>query len=137
MADLTIPRARPQPMEVYYAADGRVFVTASGKDGQAFSRLWGPSSNETRQAIFDLRTKMGWSRALLAAIMGISTDTLRRWEDGRRNPSAATRKLIWFLHTMFLAPAELANLENIVTWGHGTKELIVVGESQEQGLSSG
>lgn len=126
MADLTIPRAKPHQIEVYYATDGSVFFSVSGKVGQAMSRVWGPSSAETRQAILDLRRQMKWSRALLAAVMGISTDTLRRWEEGRRNPCASARKLIWVLHALFLDPVQLLNAGNIVRWGHGTKEALVI-----------
>lgn len=126
MADLTIPRAKPHQIEVYYAADGSVFFSVSGKIGQAMSRVWRPSSEETRQAIFELRTKLKWSRSVLASVMGVSTDVLRRWEDGRRNPSASAQKLIWFIRAEFLAPGELASLQNIVTWGHGSKEALIL-----------
>src|SRR5262245_18810915 len=116
MTNPIIPRARPQRMEVFYGEDVEVYYALSAKYGQLFSRTWRPSSEETRKAILDLRVRMGWSRALLASLMGISVDVLRRWEDGRRNPCASAQKLIWLVHALFLAPTELCNISNIVSW---------------------
>jgi len=128
MANSVIPRARPQRMEVFYGEDGELYFSLSGKYGQLNARTWRPTSEETRRAIFDLRVKMNWSRAMMAAVLGISTDVLRRWEDGRRNPCASAQKLVWLIHALFLAPTELGNVSNIVSWGNGIKALLVMNE---------
>jgi len=48
-----------------------------------------PESNLVR-----VRGKLGLSQAKFAAILGISTDTLQNWEQGRRTPTGPARVLL-------------------------------------------
>ena len=48
-----------------------------------------PTSNIVR-----LRGKLGLSQSRFAAILGISTDTLQNWEQGRRGPSGPAKVLL-------------------------------------------
>ena len=40
------------------------------------------------------RARLGLSQARFAAILGISTDTLQNWEQGRRTPTGAAKVLL-------------------------------------------
>jgi putative transcriptional regulator len=42
-----------------------------------------------------IRKKMGLTQEEFASVMGISTGTLRNWEQGRRTPQGAARVLLW------------------------------------------
>jgi len=53
--------------------------------------------------------------------------------DGRRPGrfvGHTAAKLVWLMHALFLAPTELGNISNIISWGHGIKALLVLGETQ-------
>ncbi|HEY2329251.1 MAG TPA: helix-turn-helix domain-containing protein [Verrucomicrobiae bacterium] len=50
-----------------------------------------------RSNFIRLRQKLRWSRAGMAAFLGVDRSVLRRWETGERNPSGAARRLIWLL----------------------------------------
>jgi len=44
--------------------------------------------------IVKVRGKLGLSQAKFAGILGISTDTLQNWEQGRRQPTGPARVLL-------------------------------------------
>ena len=44
--------------------------------------------------IVRVRGKLGLSQSKFAAIMGISTDTLQNWEQGRRSPTGPAKVLL-------------------------------------------
>ncbi len=44
--------------------------------------------------IVRVRSKLGLSQSRFAAILGISTDTLQNWEQGRRTPTGPARVLL-------------------------------------------
>ncbi len=41
-----------------------------------------------------VRDKLGLSQSKFAAVLGISTDTLQNWEQGRRHPTGPARVLL-------------------------------------------
>ena len=107
-------------------------MNASGESGLGYAQVFAPSSEEIRSMLLLLRRKQNWSQAHLAAVLGVPKHTIRRWEDGSRSPCGAARKLIWVVHTLFLHPKELQkDLDNIVTWGHGRKEVLVFDTEQD------
>jgi len=59
---------------------------------------------QCQEALRRMRTRAGISQGHLAALLGIDTTTLRRWEEGRRNPSAAARRLIQLVETLHFHP---------------------------------
>lgn len=44
--------------------------------------------------IVRVRSKLGLSQSKFAAILGISTDTLQNWEQGRRTPTGPAKVLL-------------------------------------------
>ena len=48
-----------------------------------------PESNIVR-----VRSKLGLSQSKFAAVLGISTDTLQNWEQGRRTPTGPAKVLL-------------------------------------------
>ncbi|HET7625701.1 MAG TPA: NadS family protein [Verrucomicrobiae bacterium] len=44
--------------------------------------------------IVKVRGKLGFSQSKFAAILGISTDTLQNWEQGRRSPTGPAKVLL-------------------------------------------
>ena len=47
---------------------------------------------ECRHMLLEMRSKAGLNQGELAGLLGVDTSTLRRWEEGRRNPSSAARR---------------------------------------------
>jgi putative transcriptional regulator len=47
-----------------------------------------------RTDIVKVRGKLGLSQSRFAAVLGISTDTLQNWEQGRRTPTGAAKVLL-------------------------------------------
>lgn len=45
-------------------------------------------------SIVRVRSKLGLSQSRFATILGISTDTLQNWEQGRRRPTGSARVLL-------------------------------------------
>ena len=93
------------------------YFTIPGETCAEFAKCSGPTPDETRQMIFELREITTWSRALLAGMLGVTNHTLRRWEDGTRNPSRAAKRLIWFFHTQLTDPRKLKDAFTVLTWG--------------------
>lgn len=96
MRSARIPRV-PFRKEVYLTRGGGVLVTQSGEMGLKLANWYAPSSTATSGMLHLLRRKQKWSQATLAAILGVPKHTLRRWEEGTRNPSGAARRLIWMI----------------------------------------
>ncbi len=69
-----------------------------------------------RGILLKLRTERGLSRPCLAAVLGVPLATLRRWEEGTRQPSGAARKLVWLLDR-WLAGQPPRSLMDMATWG--------------------
>jgi hypothetical protein len=77
----------------------------------------GPSAEEIRMLLLDLGCRNNWRRVELSVLLGVSTHTLRRWEEGERHPSAAARKLIWLMHVLLHEPEILRTTLDIMLWG--------------------
>lgn len=60
-----------------------------------------------------LRKKLGWTRQELATKMGISLETVERWELGKNQPSPMARKLLKLL--IDLMDGEIAEVYCYVT----------------------
>ena len=73
---------------------------------------------DCRKILGRLRRDHNLSRTKLAAMLGTTVDTLRRWEDGSRKPSGPSRKLIWLVSTMFEGnPPE--TVLDLILWNFG------------------
>jgi len=59
-------------------------------------------SNLTQRFIKDSRRKLGWTQSKMAEKIGVSVDTVRSWEQGKRRVSLPAVKLI----NIFLQEAE-------------------------------
>ncbi len=46
------------------------------------------------EEIIAIRRKLNLSQAALAALFNISTSTVQKWEQGRKKPTGATKKLL-------------------------------------------
>ena len=55
----------------------------SGNTYEMLERGFAPSAEEAKMTLFRLRQKLRWSRAGMAAFIGVSQSVLRRWETGR------------------------------------------------------
>jgi putative transcriptional regulator len=47
-----------------------------------------------RNEVTTVRAKLGLSQSKFAALLGISSSTLKNWEQGRRHPTGAARVLL-------------------------------------------
>ena len=48
----------------------------------------------TGESIKSIRLQMGCSQPVFAAVLSTSVDTIRSWEQGRREPDGASRRLL-------------------------------------------
>ncbi len=97
--------------------DGQVVRNLSGELTLQVAKLLKPSKMETRKTLLTLRRDLKLSRGQMAAILGVCKTTLRRWENGQRQPSAATQKLIWLIHNLCHPSRRAGNLLDIAMWG--------------------
>ena len=113
---LEIPVNRLKP-RVTINPDGQVVRNLSGELTLQVAKLLKPSKMETRKTLLTLRRDLKLSRGQMAAILGVCKTTLRRWENGQRQPSAATQKLIWLIHNLSCPSRRAGNLLDIAMWG--------------------
>ncbi len=50
-------------------------------------------------------------------MLGVPLGTLRRWEEGVRQPSGAAKRVIWLLHGWFCEPNQPRNPMSFLSWG--------------------
>ena len=90
----------------------------SGRAINEMARLFAPDREAVRGMLVKLRHHWRWSEDFAAAVLGFPTVTLRKWENGERNPSGAARKLIWFLYdTLSGSPRRVGNVWDLAVWG--------------------
>ncbi len=53
-----------------------------------------PPFSETEPSIPQIRQRYKLSQSKFAALLGVSVNTLRKWEQGQRNPTGPARKLL-------------------------------------------
>ncbi len=121
--------------KLYYGDNGEVYAQASGKTAQLLARVHGPTDEQIRKLMLQIRRKQNWSQASLAAVMGAPKNTVRKWEEGARRPSWAAKKLIWTIHALVFAPqALLDDWEYFVTWGAtGPGKSLIVPDGSDSG----
>ncbi len=108
------------------AADGEPVVALPGDSYEMLERGLAPTAHESRMRLIRLRQKLRWSRAGMAAYLGVDRSVLRRWETGERNPSGAARRLIWLLDVLAHEPDKLKSAVDFFVWGRG-EELATFG----------
>jgi hypothetical protein len=65
---------------------------------EGLAKLNAPSPEDVRRMLAEIRQRCPLPRAAIAAHLGIPAGTLRRWEDGTRVPTLASRRLIEIHH---------------------------------------
>lgn len=113
----------PFRKKVYFDQGGEVHLSISGERGSKFALsrfLYAPKPKELREMLLEIRVRCQWSQALTAAMLGISKATLRRWEDGSRNPCRAATKLIWLMHLILTRRELPSNAYDWLMWGRGS-----------------
>ena len=114
--ELVIPRVRYRPYRIL--ADGTIVVDSfSGNYWSSVAWVFSRDTENTRELLLRLRAKLEWSRAKMAAFLGTPVDTLRRWEDGSRQPSTSARRLVWIFDCLVSAPEKLRDPYSFVSWG--------------------
>ena len=106
----------------YYVGlmDGNVPIASfPGALYEDLARGFAPPAEEVRQMLLQLRGKLRWARSMLAALLGVSRDVVRRWETGERHPSGAARRLIWLLDLLVRHPEKLKTGMDLIFWGKG------------------
>jgi DNA-binding transcriptional regulator YiaG len=89
----------------------------SGDTYEMLERGLAPAAEEAKVTLIRLRQKLRWSRASLAAFLGVNRSVLRRWETGQRRPSGAARRLIWLLNLLAHEPDKLKTAFDLIMWG--------------------
>ncbi len=102
------------------AADGEPVAALPGDTFEMLERGLAPSAGECRAKLLSLRQKLRWSRAGMAAFLGVNRSVLRRWETGERKPSGAARRLIWLLDLLAREPDKLKTAFDLIVWGKGS-----------------
>ena len=103
-------------------ADGEPVAALPGDTYELLERGLAPSAGEIRVTLIRLRQTLRWSRAGMAAFLGVDRSVLRRWETGERKPSGAARRLVWLLNLLAHEPDSLKDGFDLILWGRG-KEL--------------
>jgi DNA-binding transcriptional regulator YiaG len=101
--------------------NGAVVQNFCGTFWNKCAHVFAPTPDETRRTLLHLRKCLHWSRPMLAGLLGISEHTLRRWEEGKRNPKGSARRLIWLIGILACTPNKLVDGFDFVTWGECTE----------------
>ena len=88
-----------------------------GNVWQRLDKALAPSHQDVRKILMDLRRELRWSRAMLAAVLGVPENSLRSWETGARSPHASAVRLIWLVDVIFRHPEQLRTAADMVFWG--------------------
>ena len=102
----------------YFARDGE--LTAFNVDGTAWQLLSqgsAPTAEEIRTMLLNIRRSLNWSRPTMAALLEVCPGTLRSWEDGRRKPSGAARRLVHLIHLLMQKPQACRSAFDLLLWG--------------------
>jgi DNA-binding transcriptional regulator YiaG len=103
---------------IYLGKPGEAYASVSGETGEQLARICAPSTEEVVMMLSELRLGQKWSRATLAAVLGVSKAVVRSWETGGRKPSSPSRKLIWLVFRLVTHPKDsTCRWDEIVTWG--------------------
>jgi DNA-binding XRE family transcriptional regulator len=78
-----------------------------------------PGAGEIRAVLIRLRQTLRWSRAGMAALLGVSQTVVKAWESGARQPSGAARRLIWLVDMMVREPGKRKTAFDLFFWGRG------------------
>lgn len=81
-----------------------------------------PSREDVSDWLRTIRTRLNWSRTMLAAVLRISAVDMRDYEIGRVEPIDSVKFLIWLYLKITVAPAVAFNLQHQVTWGKVSPE---------------
>lgn len=93
-------------IEVTLEGDEATFLP-SGEYMQASNQLFQPGAEELRRMLEEIRKELGLSISMLGAVLGAPRVTLRKWFSGERNPTGASRRLIWLVHARLFHPETL------------------------------
>jgi DNA-binding transcriptional regulator YiaG len=131
-----IPRI-PYRRAIYCGKNGEVYFNLSGEMGSGLARIYAPPSEVIRAMLLRLRRRQNWSQSTLAAVLGVTKHAVRRWEDRSRQPGRSSKKLIWLVYALFFNPKELLkDLDNLVTWGQGREEILVLDEEDPSSVAA-
>jgi transcriptional regulator with XRE-family HTH domain len=114
---LGIPVRESLPPFFLVRIEGQVVPNYSGDFWHTLQGQNAPSIEELRLTLISLRRHLHWGRPMLSAFLGVSRDTLRRWETGERTPTGAARRLIFLAGMLVLTPDKLRNGLDIMFWG--------------------
>lgn len=101
------------------AADGEPVAALPGDMFSMLESGLAPTAGEIRVTLIQLRQTLRWSRAGMAAFLGVDRSVLRRWETGERKPSGAARRLVWLLNLLAHEPDGLKDAFDLIVWGKG------------------
>jgi DNA-binding transcriptional regulator YiaG len=105
----------------YYVAaqsvDGDPNAAFPGKVYKNLERGYAPTAEECRRTLIELRKLLRWSRASLAAFLGVNEHSLRRWETGERQPARSARRLIWLADLLARDPDQIKTAFDLIVWG--------------------
>jgi len=73
--------------------EGLPLPNCAGEVWGRLQRWFAPSAEEVRATLIRLRKELAWSRAALAAFLGVGKNTLKAWETGERKPNRAAWRL--------------------------------------------
>lgn len=123
-----VRQVRKQNQKLRFSMPPYCVATVLGKvpvlslDGSFWKHTEGcyaPSNGACQTMLQDLRQHLQWSRPMLAAFLGTSQDTVRRWESGERHPTGAAKRLIWLVNLLVRHPERLESGLDFLFWGQG------------------
>jgi len=89
-----------------------------GEGGLGLMHLYAPTNLELRRMLLALRRKLGWSQSAAAGVMGVTKSAIVKWESGKRKPTGASAKMIFFLHSQLVNKSnKVRNAWDLAFWG--------------------
>ena len=108
-----------------YSSPGDFHPTLGAVGMQAIARVFAPEPREIVQMLKQLRAHHRWTRAFAAAVVGVNSSTVLKWEAGTRIPSGSAAKLIFLLFSQLVAKDnKVRNAWDLAAWGRLPGHLI-------------
>lgn len=110
-----------------HIGDDDVYFLVSGEQSQRITQFYRPSSNEIRKMLHEIRNSLRMSTSHFGMLLGVPLTTARAWLDGKRNPSGASPRLVWLMHTNLFHPEILQQTAAWMRWERPNRKLDVDG----------
>ena len=94
---VTLDPTSPEILNLGHVDTARIDATTEEEIAQQIAEDEAEAMQDTAQFVRRVRQRLGLSQAQFSAKIGVSLETIRNWEQGKRNPTGPARILLKIL----------------------------------------